>query len=67
MKALCHAAAEALANTPAICRTSYIHPRVLDLAALPPEAREERLAALRPAGPHGLRAEERRLLGLLVV
>lgn len=32
IKALCQAASEELHNTPAICRKSYIHPRVLDLA-----------------------------------
>jgi hypothetical protein len=46
MRALCRAAADTLANTPAICRASYIHPRVLDLASLPPRDRIERLAAL---------------------
>jgi DNA topoisomerase I len=65
MRVLSRAAADALANTPAICRASYIHPRVLDLAALAPAARCQQLAALRRVGPSGLRAEERRLLGLL--
>jgi DNA topoisomerase I len=65
MRALCRAAADTLANTPAICRASYIHPRVLDLASLPPAERIERLAALPDRGPCGLRAEERRLLALL--
>lgn len=65
MRLLCRAAAETLANTPAICRSSYIHPRVLDLAGMRPAARLEILGAVIPQGPRGLRAIERRLLGLL--
>jgi DNA topoisomerase I len=65
MRVLCRASADTLANTPAICRTSYIHPRVLDLASLAPEARIAQLAGLRPTGPTSLRADERRLLALL--
>lgn len=34
IKAMTEAAAERLHNTPAICRSSYIHPDVLDLAGL---------------------------------
>lgn len=62
---LCHAAAERLANTPAICRSSYIHPRVLDLANLGGPERAERLAAIRLRGSRALRSDERRLLGFL--
>lgn len=62
---LTHAAAAELANTPAICRSSYIHPRVLDLAGLKTPERVALLAAIRPRGPRALRSEERRLLGLL--
>jgi DNA topoisomerase I len=62
---LCQAAAAELMNTPAICRSSYIHPRVLDLATLKPHERVERLEAITPIGPRELRADERRLLGLL--
>jgi DNA topoisomerase I len=65
VRALCQAAAAELMNTPAICRSSYVHPQVLDLAALPPPARQDRLEAIVPRGPRGLRAEERRLLGFL--
>jgi len=49
-----------LGNTPAICRKSYVHPRVLD-----PETWAER-SARRPARrPRGLRADEAALLRLL--
>ena len=65
VRAMARAAAERLHNTPAIARSAYIHPAVLALAELDPEARRQRLAALRPAGPSRLRAEERRLIGLL--
>ncbi|MAZ84332.1 MAG: DNA topoisomerase [Hoeflea sp.] len=33
VKAICEAAAEKLHNTPAVCRTSYVHPEVLEIAA----------------------------------
>lgn len=50
-----------LANTPAVCRACYIHPAILEaylIGSLP-----ARGAA--PAGPRGLSADERRLLGFL--
>jgi DNA topoisomerase I len=59
IKALAEAAAERLANTPAIARNSYIHPKVLRLA----EAPESYPTALPEVG--GLRADERRLIALL--
>ena len=65
MKALAEAAAERLGNTPAICRGSYIHPRVLKLSALSGEERRDLLAAIRPDGPRRLSAAERHLIGLL--
>jgi DNA topoisomerase-1 len=65
IRGLSEAAAAALHNTPAIARSSYIHPAVLDLAGLPPEERRELLFGLRPAGPSRLQADERRLLRLL--
>jgi DNA topoisomerase-1 len=49
-----------LGNTPAICRKSYVHPRVLDPRTW--ERQAERAAA-RP--PRGLRAEEGALLAIL--
>lgn len=53
--------AERLYNTPAVCRKCYIHPAVIDAylaGALAP-------GGSAPAGPAGLKADERRLLDLL--
>jgi DNA topoisomerase-1 len=60
MAAAVREAAKRLGNTPAICRKSYVHPRVLD-----PRTWERRIerAASRP--PRGLRAEEAALLAIL--
>lgn len=61
MVAAVREAARRLGNTPAICRKSYVHPRVLD-----PETwlkRAERRGGGRP--PRGLRAVEAALLKLL--
>lgn len=52
-------AAARLGNTPAICRKSYVHPRVLDLRTW--EARRDKSRARRS----GLRAEEAALVALL--
>ena len=65
MRTMAEAAAERLHNTPAIARGSYIHPAVLDLAAMPVEERLGLMERLRPVGPSRLRTEERRLLALL--
>ena len=63
IKAMSEAAAETLYNTPAIARSSYIHPDIIALA----EAQEPlRLALRRPSlSVAGLRAEEERLLRFL--
>ena len=53
-------AAMRLGNTPAICRKSYVHPRVLD-----PETWARRAAGAKHPRPRGLRAEEAALLALL--
>lgn len=53
-------ASKYLGNTPAICRKSYVHPRVLDPRTW--ERREERVA---PRALRGLRAEEAALLAIL--
>ena len=53
------AASQQLGNTPAICRKSYVHPRVLD-----PRTWQQALAASR-RGPRGLRAEEAAFLSLI--
>jgi DNA topoisomerase-1 len=60
MAAAVREASQFLGNTPAICRKSYVHPRVLDPRTW--ERREER-AASRP--PRGLRVEEAALLAIL--
>jgi DNA topoisomerase-1 len=65
VKLMTHAASEALHNTPAVCRSSYIHPAILSLAEdISPL---EKVMAARPVvnGPKGLRANERRLLAFL--
>lgn len=51
-----HQAARRLGNTPAICRKSYVHPRVLDPGTW---------GAPRRASPRGLRADEVNLLRVL--
>ena len=65
VRAMAGAAAERLNNTPAIARSSYIHPAVLKLAEVDAEPRREMMQSLRPSGPTRLPANERRLLGLL--
>jgi DNA topoisomerase-1 len=65
VRTMTEAAAARLYNTPAIARSSYIHPVVLGLAEMPAEDRLALIRGLRPAGPVRLRANERRLLGLL--
>jgi DNA topoisomerase IB len=59
MVAAIRQAAERLGNTPAICRKSYVHPRVLD----PETWVNRRQGACR--APRGLRADEAALLRLL--
>ena len=54
-------AAARLGNTPAICRKSYVHPRVLD----PATWQEPRSRAAASRRPHGLRAEEAAFLRIL--
>lgn len=65
IKLLALAASEVLHNTPTICRSSYIHPAVLELATLSPQKRHEMLAKLVPTELQGLRADEQRLLAFL--
>jgi len=61
MSAAVREAALRLGNTPAICRKSYVHPRVLD----PLTWREPRRRAAASRRPHGLRADEAALLRIL--
>jgi DNA topoisomerase I len=60
MVAAVRQAALRLGNTPAICRKSYVHPRVLD-----PETWARRVENARRSRARGLRAEEAALLALL--
>jgi DNA topoisomerase-1 len=63
IKGMAMAAAERLHNTPAICRTSYIHPHIIGLAARPEML--GRALETRELVISGLRAEEARLLQFL--
>ena len=63
IRAMAEAAAARLHNTPAIARTSYIHPEVIALADLSEADRLHRIAT--PEEPRGLRRSEAQLLGLL--
>jgi DNA topoisomerase-1 len=66
IKGLCAAAAEALHNTPAVCRTSYIHPAIIAIAEDPALT-----AAVQYSGSAaatwlaGLRADENRMFAFL--
>ena len=60
MVAAVRQAAQRLGNTPAICRKSYVHPRVLD-----PQAWRDRGEVRARRVPRGLRADEAALLRLL--
>ena len=51
-------ASQALGNTPAVCRRSYIHPRVF-------ECYEKGVVVAAPPPLRGLRADERMALALL--
>ncbi len=65
IRIMAEAAAQRLGNTPAISRGSYIHPKVLDLAALDAEERLALLDGLPEIRLAGLRAHEDRLLAFL--
>ncbi|MTH79939.1 DNA topoisomerase IB [Paracoccus aestuariivivens] len=65
IRMMADAAAERLFNTPTICRKSYIHPRVLDLAAHEPTERTSLFHGLARPEIAGLRVAEARLLAYL--
>lgn len=65
IRRMSEAAAEVLHNTPAICRSSYIHPDVLALAERTLPIPRSALGAKPRKVRAGLRAEENRLLDLL--
>ncbi|WP_284164738.1 DNA topoisomerase IB [Frigidibacter sp. SD6-1] len=58
-------AAERLGNTPAVARSSYIHPAVIALAGTDLDVRQARMAALATPANAGLRAGEAELIGFL--
>jgi DNA topoisomerase-1 len=65
VKLICQAASERLHNTPAVCRTSYIHPAILSLVEDISPLEKIFSEATEVSGPRGLRADERRLLAFL--
>lgn len=65
IRAMTESAAERLANTPTIARSSYVHPAVIGLTELDPEDRLGQLRALPVAEISGLRAGEGALLSFL--
>ncbi len=66
IKGMCVAASEELSNTPAICRKSYVHPAVLDLATEEKSVKRlEKILGSDLKTITGLRADERRLLEFL--
>ena len=65
IKALANAASTRLLNTPTICRGSYIHPAVIDLAQLDDEARLALLSGMTAPAIDGLRKLEPELVGFL--
>ena len=69
LKRMLGVVSEALGNTPAVCRKSYVHPHVIAFATLAGRDFEAAQELLRRAGSGptkaGLRLAERRLLGFL--
>lgn len=65
VKQMANASAERLSNTPAICRSSYIHPKVLSLANIREVDRLALFGALRPDSVADLSAGEARMLAFL--
>lgn len=65
IKSLSERAAKRLHNTPAICRSSYIHPKVIDLVGMDAKDRKELLAGLKTPPKRGLKQAERACLALI--
>ncbi len=65
IKVLCKAASEALQNTPAVCRSSYIHPSILALAEDDAPLRKIMTDTKGARPPRGLRMNEARLVEFL--
>jgi len=64
-KTVAEAAAARLANTPAVCRTFYIHPKVMALPDLAIDDRLQLLKTLSQKGDRSLRVSERKLMDFL--
>ncbi len=65
IKAMSEAAAEDLHNTPTICRSSYIHPKVIDLTTAKIEDRTKALKEVSGVSKRGLRKYEAQCLAFL--
>lgn len=65
IKALTKAASDVLQNTPAVCRSSYIHPSILELAEDDTPLRTIMANAATSKPPRGLRINEARLVAFL--
>lgn len=65
IKSLCEAAATRLHNTPAVCRSSYIHPKVITLAEITEPDRLATLSSLTAPAKRGIKLEEQNCLKLI--
>ena len=65
LKSLSERAARALHNTPAICRSSYIHPKVVKLAEMDGRPRAKAIGKVEGERRDGLRAREAELLAFI--
>jgi DNA topoisomerase IB len=65
IREMCEAAAAVLHNTPAVCRSSYIHPAIIALADKDHDFTTKEITPLMEP-IRGLRADENRLLDFLV-
>jgi DNA topoisomerase-1 len=65
VKLVCHAASERLHNTPAVCRSSYIHPAILALVEDQSPLQRIFSDPVKTGSLRGLRADEKRLLVFL--
>ncbi len=67
IKVMTKAASDVLQNTPAVCRSSYIHPSILELAEDDAPLRKIMAGASAMKPPRGLRLNEARLLEFMKV
>jgi DNA topoisomerase-1 len=54
-----------LHNTPAVCRSSYIHPEVIALAEISEQDRLATLSSLTATARRGIKLEEQKCLKLI--